>query len=124
MKILVIDITMHVPNLEKTFEWYVDVLGWNYCCDVKNEAGECLYGDVYFSHDPLVGFNLSKTKDLSDTSCFHPLIRVPNVAELYTDIKDKDIVIIQQPQNQGWGKTMKVRDVNNFILEFWNGIED
>ena len=124
MKITVIDITMHVPNLEKTMLWYADVLGWKNGCDVANEAGECLYGDVYYSHDPLVGFNLSKTDTLLDPSSFHPLIKIPDADTFYAETKNKDIDITQEPQNQGWGKTMKIRDINGFILEFWNGVEE
>jgi hypothetical protein len=32
-----IDITMHVPSLEKTMAWYADVLGWKHGCDLRNE---------------------------------------------------------------------------------------
>ena len=57
-----IDITMHVKSLEKTFKWYHDVLGWNYHCDLKDKNGECLFGDVHYSYEPNLSFNLSKTK--------------------------------------------------------------
>jgi predicted enzyme related to lactoylglutathione lyase len=123
MRIIGIDITMHVPSLEKTMAWYANVLGWKHGCDLKNESGECLYGDVYYAREPLIGFNLSKSKDKLDPSSFHPLIKVPDVEELYAEIREKDVEIIQKPQEQAWGKTLKIRDVNGYILEFWNELD-
>lgn len=120
MRIIEIDITLHIPSLEKTMEWYADVLGWKYGCDLKNESGECLFGDVFFAHDPLIGFNLSKSEGQVDPTSFHPLIKVPDVEELYAEIKNKDVEIIQKPHDQGWGKTLHIRDINGFVLEFWN----
>jgi len=117
-----IDITLCVPSLEETQAWYRDVLGWNSGCDARNETGECLYGDVYYSRDPLVGFNLSKSADSSNPVGFYPLIKVPDVDELYKELQGKDVEIIQPPVENVWGKNFRIEDLNGFILEFWSEV--
>jgi predicted enzyme related to lactoylglutathione lyase len=120
VRIIEIDITLHVPSLEKTMAWYKDVLGWDAGCDLENEAGECLYGDVFYAHDPLVGFNLSKAGADIKPSGFHPLIKVPDVEGLFQTIRDKDVCVVQAPQTQPWGVNCKIRDINGYVLEFWS----
>jgi catechol 2,3-dioxygenase-like lactoylglutathione lyase family enzyme len=123
MKIKQIDITMHVPSLEKTQEWYKRILGWESGCDLHNEKGECIFGDVYYSREPLLGFNLLKTDGTIKPSGFHPLIKVDDLESLLLDLKEKNVAIIQDLRIQHWGKNIRIKDVNGFELEFWAELE-
>ncbi|MFX0095240.1 MAG: VOC family protein [Candidatus Hodarchaeota archaeon] len=123
MKIDQIDITMHVPSLEKTMKWYKQILGWNSGCDLKNDQGECIFGDVYYSREPLIGFNLLKTDQQSNPSGFHPLIKVDDLETLLVHFKKNNVEIIQDLEIQHWGKNLKIKDINGFVLEFWAELE-
>lgn len=120
MEIIQIDITLHVRSVEETMAWYTDVLGWKSGCDLRNDAGECLYGDVYVSHDPLVGFNLLKSDAPRDLAAFHPSIKVSDLNTLHQRLAGKSVRILQPPQKQHWGTNMRVVDINGFELEFWS----
>ena len=122
MKIEQMDITLCVPSIEETQEWYRDVLGWDSGCDARNEAGECLYGDVHFSYDPLVGFNLSKSENPSAPVGFYPLIKVPDADALCKEFQGKGVEIIQPLVENVWGKNFRIKDLNGYILEFWSEV--
>ncbi len=120
MKVETIDITLHVTSLEKTMEWYKKILGWKSGCDLKNDQGECLFGDVYYSHNPLIGFNLLKTNKPVIPLGFHPLLKVDNLESLITNFRKQNVEITQEIQIQPWGKNLKILDLNGFELEFWS----
>jgi predicted enzyme related to lactoylglutathione lyase len=118
-----IDINLHVKSLEKTIEWYKDVLAWESGCDLRNKAGECVFGDVHYSYEPFIGFNLCK----SDTNVipvgFHPLVKIQDsegLQRLYEHIREKKAEIVSEFSEQPWGKTFRIRDCNGLILEFWS----
>jgi len=115
-----IDINLHVKSLEETFIWYKRVLGWESGCDQTNDRGECLFGDVHYSYEPFIGFNLVKSESNNLPYGFHPLIKTTNIEELYNEVKTKNIEIVSELSNQPWGKTFKISDYNGFILEFWS----
>jgi predicted enzyme related to lactoylglutathione lyase len=119
MKIKQIDITMHVPSLENTMEWYKRILGWKSGCDLHNEKGECIFGEVKYSGDPLLGFNLLKTDKPVIPAGFHPLIKVDDIDSLLLLLKKKNVEIIQDVRVQHWGKNVRIKDINGFELEFW-----
>ncbi|MFX1285055.1 MAG: VOC family protein [Promethearchaeota archaeon] len=119
-----IDVNLHVRSLEKTFEWYKEVLNWESGCDLKNENNECVFGDVHFSDsDEFLGFNLVRSDDEEIVPIgFHLLIKVPSeklLNELYNQLKSKKIEIVSKLVIQSWGKNFKIKDCNGFILEFW-----
>ena len=122
MKVENIDITLHVSSLERTMEWYKKILGWKSGCDLKNDQGECIFGDVYYSRNPLIGFNLLKANQPINPSGFHPLLKVDNLESLFTHFRKIGVEITQELQIQPWGKNLKILDLNGFELEFWSEI--
>lgn len=117
-----IDINLHVQSLEDTFAWYKDTLGWSSGCDLEDAEGNCLFGDVHYSYEPFIGFNLVKSEEATITTGFHPLIRTRDIDELYSDCRSKNVEIVSELSKQLWGNTFKIRDCNGFILEFWSEV--
>ena len=115
-----IDINLHVQSLEKTFEWYKKNLGWDSGCDFKDSNGKCLFGDVHYSYEPFIGFNLVKSEKSINPEGFTPLIMTKNIDKLYSDCKSKNVDIICDLSKKPWGNTFKIKDCNGFILEFWS----
>ena len=118
--IIKIDINLHVKSLEDTFEWYKEKLGWESHCDLKNEDGQCLFGDVHYSYEQNISFNLNKTDNAILPSGFHPLIKTEKIEILYSDLKTKNVEVVSELSEQPWGSTFKIRDLNGFVLEFWS----
>ncbi|NHK31256.1 MAG: VOC family protein [Asgard group archaeon] len=123
MKVTKICINMYVKSIEETIKWYKETLGWKSQCDLKNEKGECLFGDVYYSREPELGFNLIRKEQVSETKEFHPLLKVEDIEALEKELKSKGVELVQELTNQPWGRNLKIMDVNGFILEFWADLE-
>ena len=117
-----IDINLHVRSLEKTFQWYKDTFGWDSGCDLRDAEGNCLFGDVHYSYEPFIGFNLVKSKEVFLPTGFNPLILTKDINKLYSACKSKNVEIVSGLSRQSWGNTFKIRDCNGFILEFMSEI--
>ena len=115
-----IDINLNVHSLEETFQWYNTILGWDSGCDLKDAEGNCLFGDVHYSYEPFIGFNLIKSNEVTIPMGFHPLIKTKDIEGLYADCKSKNVEIVTEFSKQPWGSTFKIKDCNGFILEFWS----
>jgi predicted enzyme related to lactoylglutathione lyase len=117
-----IDITLHVQSLKETFQWYENTLDWDSGCDLKDGEGNCLFGDVHYSYEPFIGFNLVKSDQAAAPTGFHPLLKTRDIDALYADCKSKNVEIVSELSKEPWGNTFKIRDCNGFILEFWSEV--
>ena len=118
-----IDINLHVTSIEDTVAWYKTVLNWDSGCDLTNEQGECLFGDVHYAYEPFIGFNLHKSESPVIPSGFHPLIKTTNIEILYQQVRQHDVEIVAELATRPWGRNFQIKDCNGFILEFWAEIE-
>jgi predicted enzyme related to lactoylglutathione lyase len=59
-----VEVTLSVPSIERTINWYERVLGWNGSCDVHDEDGACQFGGVYLGEQ---GFNLLRAQRVAGT---------------------------------------------------------
>ena len=114
-----IDINLHVTSLEDTFAWYKAVLDWDSGCDLSDDQGVCLFGDVHYSYEPFTGFNLHRSERSVIPSGFHPLIKTTDIDSLYQRLLQLDVVIVADLRTQPWGRTFKMEDCNGLVLEFW-----
>jgi predicted enzyme related to lactoylglutathione lyase len=114
-----IDINLHVTSLEDTFAWYKTVLNWDSGCDLQNDRGECLFGDVHYSYEPFIGFNLHKAEQPIVPAGFHPLIKATDIDALYQQVQQHGVDIVAELRMQHWGRTFQIKDCNGFVLEFW-----
>jgi predicted enzyme related to lactoylglutathione lyase len=117
-----IDITLHVQSLEETFQWYQQILGWDSGCDLRDADGNCLFGNVHYTCEPFIGFNLLKSEKVITPAGFHPLIKTPEIDKLYAVCQSKKVEIVAELSQQPWGNTFKIKDCNGFILEFWSEV--
>ena len=118
-----IDINLHVASIEDTFVWYKTVLDWDSSCDLRDEQGRCLFGDVHYTYDePLVGFNLHREANPGLPVGFHPLIKTTNIAALYEHVQQHKVEIVAELATQHWGRNFQMKDCNGFVLEFWEAI--
>ncbi len=109
-----------MTSLEDTFAWYKKVLNWDSGCDLRNDQGECLFGDVHYRYDePFIGFNLNKSEQPIIPMGFHPLIKTTDVDDVYQKICQHDVEIVAELATQHWGRNFMIKDCNGFVLEFW-----
>jgi len=122
-------LTLNVPSIEATIEWYERVLEWRGHQDVWDQAGNCLFGSVGYRTSPFEGFNLSRSLNdqaLPASQCDHCQVwfYCDDVDWLYEKVTHAGVQV-NPPQDQFWGdRTFQMRDINGFELIFAHSVED
>ncbi|MGC9358597.1 MAG: VOC family protein [Anaerolineae bacterium] len=132
-----IEITLHVPSIEETADWYEEVLGWQGHFDIFDEVGHCLFGSVVRgdleadtgARQGFLGFNLSRRArdpeaETTGAGLASALIYVDDVDAVYERVLAAGHEPEAAPEDQPWGgRTFALRDLNGFLLLFAQQVE-
>ncbi len=122
-----IDIMLHTDSVDKTLEWYNNVLGWNACPGYFDESGKCIYGcvtpdeknSIINGTRQFTGFHIRKG-EFSEHKCgILPLVTVEDLEFLLAKIKKSGWKDVSEINNEEWGaRTITVKDLNGYVIQF------
>ena len=124
-----LQLTLSVPSLEATMDWYERVLGWARVCHMSAPTGECLFGSVMWCEEPLGCINLSRCTGEGEYSNvgahFYALLHVDDVDTVYAQVRAAGCETLSAPQTEIWGgRNFDMLDLNGFRLMFVQWMED
>jgi predicted enzyme related to lactoylglutathione lyase len=104
-------------DMDKTLEWFRNVLGWHGTVDERSENGQGLYGCV---HDPVGGFHLFAGEPVKGWAC---LTMVDGLDALHKLVKKNGWEQISDITPQPWGaKECRVTTPDGCVLRFFESI--
>lgn len=115
----------HTMDMDKTLQWFTDILGWYGQIDDRNEQNEGTYGcannipiEIESLHiAPFTGIHLFRGEPIKRTVGF---MLVQGVDQLYSYVKSQGWNQITEVQSQPWGgKTCSVTTIDGSVLTFF-----
>lgn len=115
----------YTTDIEKTVEWFEEILGWYYEIDECNSEGKGVYGCVYnipkeieiLHIAPFTGIHMFYGEPKSDVVAF---MQIQGIDALYKYVKDKGWKNISEVQVQPWGSKMcDITTPDGCILKFF-----
>jgi AraC family transcriptional regulator len=115
----------YTVNMDKTVQWFEEVLGWHYEIDERGADGIGLYGCVYdlpreFENlhiAPFTGIHMFYGEPKGGTVAF---IKVQGIEALHSYVKTKGWADITDIKLQPWGAKMTtVTTPDDYVLQFF-----
>jgi len=115
----------YTTNMDKTAQWFEEVLGWYYEIDERNADNQGVYGCVYdlpkeFENlhiAPFTGIHMFYGEPKGGVVAF---MKVQDIEALHKYIVDKGWNDITDIQEQPWGAKMcKVNTPDEYVLQFF-----
>ncbi len=115
----------YTKDMDRTAEWFRDILGWYYEIDARDEEGKGSYGCVFsIPHEieelhiaPFTGIHMFYGEPLKGMAAF---MLVQGIDQLYEFVKKNGWEQITEVQLQPWGsKTCDVTTIDGSVLRFF-----
>jgi AraC family transcriptional regulator len=107
----------YTMDMDKTLEWFKNVLGWHGTVDERSDRGQGLYGCV---HDPVGGFHLFAGEPVKGWAC---LTMVDGLDALHKHVKKNGWEQISDITPQPWGaRECRVTTPDGCVLRFFETV--